>query len=157
LIWLESITSLLAPILLEIPIMTDFGRQACLNGRHFETLAQAIARKDPKNTQAIISFEPVAVTGEAAPSDLFHDEIEKLRASAEAYLARARQKPEINEREAAEFIGAALDLEDRARDYIDSGEPAHAVLVIALKKFSVAHQSLRDAVSEALTGQSEKR
>jgi hypothetical protein len=84
--------------------MTDFGRQACLNGRHFETLAQAIARKDPKNTQAIISFEPDAVTGEAAPSDLFHDEIEKLRASAEAYLARARQKPEINEREAAEFI-----------------------------------------------------
>ncbi len=101
LIWLESITSLLAPILLEILIMTDFGRQACLSGRPFETLAQAIARKDPKDTQAIISFEPDAVTGEAAPSDLFHDKIEKLRASAEAYLARARQKPEINEREAA--------------------------------------------------------
>ena len=33
-----------------------------------------------------------------------HDGIEKLRASAEAYLARARQKPEINEREAAELI-----------------------------------------------------
>jgi hypothetical protein len=49
------------------------------------------------------------------------------------------------------FIGAALDLEDRARDYIDSREPAHAALVIALKNFSVAHQSLRDAASEALT------
>jgi hypothetical protein len=46
--WLESITSFLAPILLEILIMTDFGRQACLNGRPFETLAQAIARRDPK-------------------------------------------------------------------------------------------------------------
>jgi hypothetical protein len=33
LIWLESITSFLAPILLEILIMTDFGRQAYLNGR----------------------------------------------------------------------------------------------------------------------------
>jgi hypothetical protein len=43
-----------------------------------ETLAQAIARKDPKDAQAIISFEPDAVTGEAAPSHLFHDEIEKL-------------------------------------------------------------------------------
>jgi hypothetical protein len=104
LIWLEPISSLLAPIRLEILIMTDFGRQARLNGRPFEPLAQAIARKDPKHAQAIISFEPDAVTGEAAPSDLFHDEIEKLRASAGAYLARARQKPEINEREAAEFI-----------------------------------------------------
>jgi hypothetical protein len=98
LIWLESITSFLARILLEILIMTDFGRQACLNGRPFETLAQAIARKDPKDTQAIISFEPDAVTGEAAPSDLFHDEIEKRRASAEAYLARARQRPSTSAR-----------------------------------------------------------
>jgi hypothetical protein len=71
LIWLESITSFLARILLQILIMTDFGRRACLNGRPFETHAQAIARKDPKDAQAIISFEPDAVTGEAAPSDLF--------------------------------------------------------------------------------------
>jgi hypothetical protein len=65
LIWLKSITSFLAPILLEILIMTDFGRQACLNDRPFETLAQAIARTDPKDARAIISFEPDAVTGEA--------------------------------------------------------------------------------------------
>jgi hypothetical protein len=51
------------------------------------------------------------------------------------------------------FIGAALDLRDRARDYIEEGEPAHAALVIALTNFNVAHQSLKDVASEALTGQ----
>jgi hypothetical protein len=60
------------------------------------------------------------------------------------------------------FIGAALDLEDRASDVIEyEGVPeetgARAALVIALKNFSVAHQSLRDAASEALTGRREPR
>jgi hypothetical protein len=84
--------------------MTNFGRQAALNDRRFETLAKAIAHKDPRDAQAIISFDPDAVTGEPAPSDLFHDEIEKLRAGAEAYLARSPKKPEINEHEAEELI-----------------------------------------------------
>jgi hypothetical protein len=48
LIWLESI-SFLPTILPEILIMADFGRRACLNGRPFETFAQAIARKYPKD------------------------------------------------------------------------------------------------------------
>jgi hypothetical protein len=66
----------------------------------FETLAQAIANKDPHDVMAIIAFESDAVTGEPRPSDLFHDEIERLRASAElkAYL------PEITPAEAEDFI-----------------------------------------------------
>jgi hypothetical protein len=44
--------------------MIDFGRQASLNGRKFETLAQAKAHKDPKDVMAIIAFEGDAVTGE---------------------------------------------------------------------------------------------
>jgi hypothetical protein len=55
------------------------------------------------------------------------------------------------------FIGAALDLQDRADDYLNHGEVAKPALVIALKNFSIAHQSLRDAASEALTGRPEPR
>jgi hypothetical protein len=55
------------------------------------------------------------------------------------------------------FIGAALDLQTRANDYLDHGEVAKSALVIPLKNFSLAHQSLRDAASEALTGPPEKR
>jgi len=50
------------------------------------------------------------------------------------------------------FIGAALDLQTRAADLHDTmTEPARAALLISLKNFSVAHKSLRDAASEALT------
>jgi hypothetical protein len=86
--------------------MIDFGRQASLNGRKFGTLAQAIAHKDPKDVMATIAFEDDAVTGEPAPGDLFHDDIERLWASPEfkAYLAHSSEKPEINEREAEELI-----------------------------------------------------
>jgi hypothetical protein len=55
------------------------------------------------------------------------------------------------------FIGAALDLQVRANGYLDHGAKARPALVIALKNFSVAHQSLRDAASETLTGHPEKR
>ena len=70
----------------------DFGRQASLNGRPFETLAHAIALKDPRDVGAIISFDHDTVTGQPAPNDLLHDEIERLRASPELkdYLATAR-------------------------------------------------------------------
>jgi hypothetical protein len=80
--------------------MANFGRQAWLNGRPFETLARAIAHKDPHDVQAIIAFEADAVTGEPRPADLFHEEIERLRASPEfcAHL------PEIGEDEAEELI-----------------------------------------------------
>ena len=87
--------------------MIDLERQACLNNRPFQNLAQAIAHKDPKDVQAIISFERDVVAGEARPpDDLLHDEIEKLRASAEfkAYMARSSKRPEINEHEAEELI-----------------------------------------------------
>jgi hypothetical protein len=80
--------------------MVDFGRQASLNGRKFATLAQAIAHKDPKDVMAIIAFEDDAVTGEPAPADLLHDDIERLRAS----MADSPDKPEISEREAEELI-----------------------------------------------------
>jgi hypothetical protein len=72
--------------------MINFGRQATLNNRKFETLARAIAHKDPNNVLAIIAFEADAVTGEPAPADLFHDEIERLRASPEfqAYLSEEK-------------------------------------------------------------------
>jgi hypothetical protein len=83
--------------------MVDFRRQASLNGRKFETLAQAIAHKDPKDVMAIIAFEDDAVTGKPAPADLFHDDIERLRASQE-FVAYTAEKPEINERAAAELI-----------------------------------------------------
>jgi hypothetical protein len=55
------------------------------------------------------------------------------------------------------FFGAALNLQDRADDYLNHGEVAKPALVIALKNFSVAHQALRDAASEALTGRPEAR
>jgi hypothetical protein len=55
------------------------------------------------------------------------------------------------------FIGAALDLEERARDYLNEGEPAKPALVIALKIFNLAHCSTRDAASGAMTGLREKR
>jgi hypothetical protein len=63
--------------------MIDLGRQASLNGRLFETLADAIAAKEPNDAQAIIGLDADAVSGEPAPPDLFHDEIEKIRASKE--------------------------------------------------------------------------
>jgi hypothetical protein len=64
-----------------------------LNGRPFETLARAIAHKDPKDVMAIIAFEDDAVTGKPAPADLLHDDIERLRGSPalQAYLARVGQ------------------------------------------------------------------
>ena len=80
--------------------MIDFGRQASLNGRRFETLAQAIAHKDPEDVQAIIAFDAEAVTGEPRPADLFHDEIERLRATAE-YQACL---PKISEGKAKEML-----------------------------------------------------
>lgn len=49
------------------------------------------------------------------------------------------------------FIGAALDLEERAADYLEHGEPARAALVIACKNFSAAHNSLRNAALETVT------
>jgi hypothetical protein len=64
--------------------MTNFGRQAHLDGRGwFETLANAIDRANPHDVFARIGFDRDAVTGEPAPADLFHDDIEKLRASQE--------------------------------------------------------------------------
>jgi hypothetical protein len=89
---------------LDISIMTDFGRQAFLNGRPFETLANAIMHKNPRDVQAIISFDSDAVTGDPAPKDLFHDDIENLRAGAQAYLARSPKRAELNERETEELI-----------------------------------------------------
>jgi hypothetical protein len=91
---------------LDILIMTNFGRQASLNGRLFESLARAIEAKDPRDVQARISFDADAVTGEPRPDDLFHDEIEKLRTSNEfkAYSMRASKKPELSERGAEELI-----------------------------------------------------
>jgi hypothetical protein len=83
--------------------MIDFGRQASLNGRKFETLAQAIAHKDPKDVMAIIAFEDDAVTGAPAPADLFHKDIEQLRTSPE-FVAHTSEKPEISERAAEEPI-----------------------------------------------------
>lgn len=54
------------------------------------------------------------------------------------------------------FVGAALDLEERARDYVNEGASAKPALVIALKNFSVAHRSMSDAASEAMAGTREK-
>lgn len=53
------------------------------------------------------------------------------------------------------FIGAALDLEDRANDFLNHGDAAKPALIIALKNFSASHQSLRDVASEQLTGKPE--
>jgi hypothetical protein len=80
--------------------MTNLGRQAYLNGRSFESLAQGYSDQGPKDMQATISFEPDAVTGEPAPSDIFHDE--KLRT--QAYLAQPSNEPELSEREAEELV-----------------------------------------------------
>jgi hypothetical protein len=71
--------------------MIDLGRQAWLNGRAFETTTRAIERKDPNDTQAIISFDADIVTGEPAPADLFHNETEKLRASPEFRACLAQE------------------------------------------------------------------
>ncbi|MGT2438150.1 hypothetical protein ACU4GH_22575 [Bradyrhizobium betae] len=86
--------------------MVNFGRQVWLDGRPFETLADAIKAKDPDDVQAILSFDADAVTGSPRADDLLHDEIEWLRASPEfqTYLARAQHKPELSEREAAAYI-----------------------------------------------------
>lgn len=48
------------------------------------------------------------------------------------------------------FVGAARDLEDRARDYLDNGQIAHGALVIALKNFSVANATLEEAARAEL-------
>jgi hypothetical protein len=56
-----------------------FGRQAWLDNRPFETLARAIAHKDPKDVGAIIAFADDAVNGDPRPDDLFHGQVEKLR------------------------------------------------------------------------------
>ncbi len=48
------------------------------------------------------------------------------------------------------FFGAALDLQDRATDYLDHGEVAKKALIIALRNFGLAHQSLRQLASEKL-------
>ena len=55
------------------------------------------------------------------------------------------------------FIGAALDLEMRARDVVDGHQGAKEALIIALKNFGVANQSLRDAAAEVMAGQPEIR
>ncbi len=54
------------------------------------------------------------------------------------------------------WLGAVLDLGDRARDYLDYGEPARTALIIGLKNFHVANHpwpdkamgSMRDAARE---------
>jgi hypothetical protein len=51
------------------------------------------------------------------------------------------------------FIGAALDLEMRAREVIDGHPGAKEALVIALKNFSVANRSLQDTAAETMAGQ----
>jgi len=64
--------------------MAHFSRQAYLHRRGwFETLASAIDKANPRDVFAAISFDHDIVTGDPAPADLFHEEIEKLRASAE--------------------------------------------------------------------------
>lgn len=73
--------------------MIDFARQAWLNGRPFVTLGNAIANKNPNDTTAIIAFDNDAVTGKPRPDDLFHDEIERLRDSAEYRAHIAGRRP----------------------------------------------------------------
>jgi hypothetical protein len=55
------------------------------------------------------------------------------------------------------FIGAAHDLEMRARDVIDGHTGAREALVIALKNFGVANQSLETAAVEMMAAQSKTR
>jgi hypothetical protein len=71
--------------------MIDLDRQAWLNNRPFESLAAAIAAKDPRDVMARISFDHDSVTGSLAPSDLFHEDIEQLRASP-SFQARLASK-----------------------------------------------------------------
>jgi hypothetical protein len=55
------------------------------------------------------------------------------------------------------FISAAFDLEMRARDMIDGHAGARDALVIALKNFGVANQSLETAAVEMMAAQTEAR
>ncbi|MCP1758814.1 MULTISPECIES: hypothetical protein [Bradyrhizobium] len=48
------------------------------------------------------------------------------------------------------FIGAAIDLAERARQVLDSDDGSYDALVIALQNFGDAHRSLIEASSEAL-------
>jgi hypothetical protein len=54
------------------------------------------------------------------------------------------------------FIGAAHDLETRAQDVIDGHPGAAPALVIALRNFSVANQSLNEAAAEMMAMQKTK-